>query len=135
MYGTNAFDNYWLFWYHSCEFGYSLQKDWEVIEAITFFYNKTWIWRFQTYWLGKYLKFLDWRIKEWRAKVLNMNDITRMLHVQLWANHKSCYFWPRHNIYLCHQKICKLCASLVLTLLGFILGVLLLFNQCFMTSG
>ena len=34
---------------------------------------------------------LVWRIKEWRAKVLNMNDITRMLHVQLWANHKSCY--------------------------------------------
>ena len=64
LYGTNAFDNYWLFWYHSCEFGYSLRKDWKAMEAVSYFYNKTWIWQFQTYWLWKYIKFLVWRIKE-----------------------------------------------------------------------
>ena len=40
------------------------KPDWKAIGAISYFYNKTWIWRFQTYWLGKYLKFLVWRIKE-----------------------------------------------------------------------
>ena len=26
--------------YHNIEFGYLLQKDWEVMEAIRYFYNK-----------------------------------------------------------------------------------------------
>ena len=28
--------------YHNIEFGYLLQKDWEVMEAIRYFYNKKW---------------------------------------------------------------------------------------------
>ena len=27
---------YWVFWYHSCEFGYSLQKDREAMGAISY---------------------------------------------------------------------------------------------------
>ena len=50
MYGINGFGNYWLFLCQSSEFGYSLQKDWGAMGAISYFYNKIWIWRFQTYW-------------------------------------------------------------------------------------
>ena len=34
----------------SSEFGYSLQKDWGAMGAISYFFNIIWIWRFQTYW-------------------------------------------------------------------------------------
>ena len=34
------------------------------MKAIGYFYNKTLIWQFQIHLLGKYLKFLVWRIKD-----------------------------------------------------------------------
>lgn len=40
LYDTNEFNNYWLSWYYSSEYGYLLPKGWEVMGAIGHFHNK-----------------------------------------------------------------------------------------------